>query len=161
MRLPAVSYGGSHSSSRDCRVFASMTQRTPRRSGRVLGYLDVPFQRANPRILKLMKRPASGEKISSVFRRGVRPVPTSRFGQRSSSSSPVRRRPSSKNCLIFCKTHHWIASGVSHIPRSTAQPLMTCRVYFPTKSRKSAVPAAWMGRPRFPKPCRAPNWPRN
>lgn len=30
--------------------------------GRVLPYLDVPFQHANPRILKLMKRPASGER---------------------------------------------------------------------------------------------------
>jgi ribosomal protein S12 methylthiotransferase len=30
--------------------------------GRVLPYLDVPFQHSNPRILKLMKRPASGEK---------------------------------------------------------------------------------------------------
>ena len=29
---------------------------------RVLPYLDVPFQHANPRILKLMKRPATGEK---------------------------------------------------------------------------------------------------
>ncbi|MBL0027785.1 MAG: 30S ribosomal protein S12 methylthiotransferase RimO [Rhodanobacteraceae bacterium] len=30
--------------------------------GKVLPYLDVPFQHASPRILKLMKRPASGEK---------------------------------------------------------------------------------------------------
>ena len=30
--------------------------------GRVLPYLDVPFQHSHPRILKLMKRPASGEK---------------------------------------------------------------------------------------------------
>jgi ribosomal protein S12 methylthiotransferase len=30
--------------------------------GRVLPYLDVPFQHANARILKLMKRPASGER---------------------------------------------------------------------------------------------------
>jgi ribosomal protein S12 methylthiotransferase len=29
--------------------------------GKLLPYLDVPFQHANPRILKLMKRPASGE----------------------------------------------------------------------------------------------------
>jgi ribosomal protein S12 methylthiotransferase len=29
--------------------------------GRVLPYLDVPFQHSSPRILKLMKRPASGE----------------------------------------------------------------------------------------------------
>ena len=30
--------------------------------GRLLPYLDVPLQHANPRILKLMKRPASGER---------------------------------------------------------------------------------------------------
>jgi ribosomal protein S12 methylthiotransferase len=29
--------------------------------GKLLPYLDVPFQHASPRILKLMKRPASGE----------------------------------------------------------------------------------------------------
>jgi ribosomal protein S12 methylthiotransferase len=31
--------------------------------GRILPYLDVPFQHAAPRILKLMKRPASAEKV--------------------------------------------------------------------------------------------------
>ncbi len=31
-------------------------------AGKVLPYLDVPFQHADPRILKLMKRPASGER---------------------------------------------------------------------------------------------------
>ena len=31
--------------------------------GRILPYLDVPFQHASPRILKLMKRPASSEKV--------------------------------------------------------------------------------------------------
>src|SRR4249919_2037822 len=31
--------------------------------GRLLPYLDVPFQHAGPRILKLMKRPASAEKV--------------------------------------------------------------------------------------------------
>jgi ribosomal protein S12 methylthiotransferase len=31
-------------------------------SGKILPYLDVPFQHASPRILKLMKRPASSEK---------------------------------------------------------------------------------------------------
>jgi ribosomal protein S12 methylthiotransferase len=31
-------------------------------SGKVLPYLDVPFQHASPRVLKAMKRPASGEK---------------------------------------------------------------------------------------------------
>jgi ribosomal protein S12 methylthiotransferase len=31
-------------------------------SGKILPYLDVPFQHASPRVLKAMKRPASGEK---------------------------------------------------------------------------------------------------
>jgi len=36
--------------------------------GRILPYLDVPFQHAAPRILKLMKRPASAEKILQRIR---------------------------------------------------------------------------------------------
>jgi ribosomal protein S12 methylthiotransferase len=32
-------------------------------AGKILPYLDVPFQHASPRILKLMKRPASAEKV--------------------------------------------------------------------------------------------------
>ncbi|MCK4704991.1 MAG: 30S ribosomal protein S12 methylthiotransferase RimO [Gammaproteobacteria bacterium] len=32
-------------------------------AGKVLPYLDIPFQHANPRILKAMKRPASSEKV--------------------------------------------------------------------------------------------------
>src|SRR5207247_1928262 len=36
--------------------------------GRILAYLDVPFQHASPRILKLMKRPASTEKTLERIR---------------------------------------------------------------------------------------------
>ena len=36
--------------------------------GRILPYLDVPFQHASPRILKLMKRPASAEKVLERIR---------------------------------------------------------------------------------------------
>jgi ribosomal protein S12 methylthiotransferase len=36
---------------------------------RILPYLDVPFQHAAPRILKLMKRPASAEKVLERLRR--------------------------------------------------------------------------------------------
>jgi ribosomal protein S12 methylthiotransferase len=37
--------------------------------GRILPYLDVPFQHASPRILKLMKRPASTERNLERIRR--------------------------------------------------------------------------------------------
>src|SRR5947208_5488861 len=36
--------------------------------GKVLPYIDVPFQHASPRILKLMKRPASAEKVLERIR---------------------------------------------------------------------------------------------
>ena len=36
--------------------------------GRLLPYLDVPFQHASPRILRLMKRPASAEKVLERIR---------------------------------------------------------------------------------------------
>jgi ribosomal protein S12 methylthiotransferase len=36
--------------------------------GKILSYLDVPFQHAAPRILKLMKRPASAEKVLERLR---------------------------------------------------------------------------------------------
>jgi len=36
--------------------------------GKILPYLDVPFQHASPRILKLMKRPANAEKVLDRLR---------------------------------------------------------------------------------------------
>ena len=44
-------------------------------TGKVLPYLDVPFQHAAPRILRLMKRPASAEKVLERIRawRAIRP----------------------------------------------------------------------------------------
>ncbi len=36
--------------------------------GKILPYLDVPFQHASPRVLKLMKRPASSEKVLERLR---------------------------------------------------------------------------------------------
>jgi ribosomal protein S12 methylthiotransferase len=43
--------------------------------GRILPYLDVPFQHANPRILKLMKRPGDVEKILDQIAAWRRQVP--------------------------------------------------------------------------------------
>jgi ribosomal protein S12 methylthiotransferase len=43
--------------------------------GKILPYLDVPFQHASPRILKLMKRPASSEKMLDRIAAWRREVP--------------------------------------------------------------------------------------
>ena len=44
-------------------------------SGRVLPYLDVPFQHSHPDVLKRMKRPASGEKNLERLQRWREPCP--------------------------------------------------------------------------------------
>ena len=48
--------------------------------GKILPYLDIPFQHASPRILKLMKRPAAAEKVLARIRawRGACPELTIR-----------------------------------------------------------------------------------
>jgi len=43
--------------------------------GRVLPYLDIPFQHASPRILKAMRRPASGERTLERIARWRRDCP--------------------------------------------------------------------------------------
>jgi ribosomal protein S12 methylthiotransferase len=43
--------------------------------GKILPYLDIPFQHANSRILKLMKRPASSEKVLDRIAAWRRQVP--------------------------------------------------------------------------------------
>jgi ribosomal protein S12 methylthiotransferase len=43
-------------------VIPLMAQASSASGGRLLPYLDVPFQHAHPEVLKRMKRPASGEK---------------------------------------------------------------------------------------------------
>ena len=93
--------------------------------GKILPYLDVPFQHASPRILKLMKRPASGEDTTKRSRTLV--VPSSSIvrtrgprdsaetstvaavGQRATASSPpttaatihTRRFLSSRNIVTL------------------------------------------------------------
>ena len=37
--------------------------------GKILPYLDIPFQHASPRVLKAMRRPAAGEKTLERIRR--------------------------------------------------------------------------------------------
>ena len=59
--------------------------------GKLLPYLDVPFQHASPRILKLMKRPANAENTLRAHpARGARSARTSRSARRSSPAFPAR-----------------------------------------------------------------------
>ena len=58
--------------------------------GKVLPYLDIPFQHASPRMLKLMKRPAHAENTLERIHRWRECARTSRCAAPSSSASPAR-----------------------------------------------------------------------
>ena len=70
--------------------------------GKILPYLDVPFQHASPRILKLMKRPASAEKVLERIRALARDLPgASRSAARSSSAFPGETEAEFEELLAF------------------------------------------------------------
>ena len=59
--------------------------------GKILPYLDVPFQHASPKILKAMKRPASAENTLERIAQVARHLPGNRRSARPSSpASPAR-----------------------------------------------------------------------
>ena len=96
----------------------------PARGG-LLPYLDVPFQHASPRILKLMKRPANAEgtRADRGLARGAADLVV-----RSTFIVGFRAKPrtNSKSCSrsSSCQLDR---SAVLCIRRSTAHPLTPCR----------------------------------
>ena len=69
--------------------------------GRVLPYLDMPFQHASPRILKRMKRPAQAEKPRPHRCAGAPSARTSRCAARSSSGFPGETEADFEELLEF------------------------------------------------------------
>ena len=68
--------------------------------GKILPYLDIPFQHASPTVLKNMRRPAHGEKTLErirSWRAGSAPISPS--ARPSSSASPARRKRISQMLL--------------------------------------------------------------
>ena len=60
--------------------------------GKVLPYLDVPFQHASPAVLKRMRRPAAQEETLSRSKSGARPAPISPSARLSLSAFRARPR---------------------------------------------------------------------
>jgi ribosomal protein S12 methylthiotransferase len=82
--------------------------------GKILPYLDVPFQHASPKILKAMKRPASAENTLERIRQVARNLPGNRHpldlhhrlprrnGRGFRSADPVPRRCQARPRRCFC-----------------------------------------------------------
>ena len=95
--------------------------------GKILPYLDVPFQHASPRILKLMKRPASAENTLARIRawREICPDITLRSTFCCRLSGRNRRR-FHKCCWSFLRRRSSTVSAASPIRRSKARRRMRC-----------------------------------
>ena len=124
--------------------------------GRILPYLDVPFQHSHPDVLKRMKRPASGEKQPRAAAALARDLPGARRPQHLHRRlSRARPRPSSSTCSTSCARRASTAPAASPIRRSTARRANELPGMLPPARARGAARAlhgAWPRRSR-PRSC--------
>jgi len=71
--------------------------------GKILPYLDIPFQHASPRILKLMKRPAAAEKVLARIREWRRACPDLTIRSTFITGFPGETEEEFEDLLVFLK----------------------------------------------------------
>lgn len=117
--------------------------------GLILPYLDVPFQHAHPRILKLMKRPACGEKNLERIAAWRRACPDITIRSTFIVGFPERQRRSLSICSTSCVKRSLTVSAALLIRPSTERLPMISPARCPTKCAKSAAAASWKCRRKF------------
>ena len=94
--------------------------------GKILPYLDVPFQHANPRILKAMKRPASAENNLERIRAWRAICPDITLRSTFITGFPGETEAEFEELLEFIEEARIDRVGCFPIRRSTAQQPMNC-----------------------------------
>ena len=118
--------------------------------GKVLPYLDIPFQHASPDVLKRMRRPAAQEKTLERIARWREICPGSHHPLDLHRRLPGRDR---RRFRVSCSTG-WMrprstASAASNTSRSRARPRMRWTARFRRRSRRSAGIASCRSSRRF------------
>jgi ribosomal protein S12 methylthiotransferase len=106
--------------------------------GKILPYLDVPFQHASPRILKLMKRPASAENNLERIRAWRAACPELTIRSTFITGFPGETEEDFEELLQFLEEAQLDRVGASPIPRSRAPRPTSC----PTPCRKRCARSA-------------------
>ena len=102
--------------------------------GKILPYLDVPFQHASPRILRLMKRPASAEKVLERIRGWREICPDITIRSTFIVGFPGETEAEFEELLgVPARKRSSIASAASPIRRSTARRPTRCRTPSPKR----------------------------
>ncbi len=119
-------------------------------SGRVLPYLDVPFQHAHPDVLKRMKRPASGERNLERLARWREICPQIVVRSTFIAGFPGETEASSRRCSTSCARRGSTAPAASPIRRwAGPQPTHSTASCRPRCAR-SVARVSW----RWPRKCR-------
>lgn len=119
--------------------------------GKILPYLDIPFQHAHPRVLKSMKRPAATEKTLERIQAWRRICPDLTIRSTFIAVSPGKRKKNSNTCWISFRKLNWIAWVALLIHRLKGRLPMNCPVLCPMKSVKSVGIASCRCNQRFQK----------
>jgi ribosomal protein S12 methylthiotransferase len=118
--------------------------------GGVLPYLDVPFQHSHPRVLKSMKRPASGEKNIERIRTWRAVCPELAIRSTFIAGFPGESEAEFEHLLEFLREAELDRSAASPIRRSMAPRRTSCRGRCRTRFAKSAAPASCRSRSGSP-----------
>ena len=81
--------------------------------GRILPYLDVPFQHGSPRVLKAMKRPAAAENNLERIRRWREICPELAIRSTFIVGFPGETDEDFEQLLHSCRKRNWTGSAVS------------------------------------------------
>ena len=113
--------------------------------GKILPYLDIPFQHASPPVLKNMRRPAHRRKDAGAHpRAGARSAPTSPSARPSSSAFPARPKRISRCCSTGSTKPGSTAPAASNTSRSGARaPTTSASSRCRRRSRRRAGTASW------------------
>lgn len=111
--------------------------------GKILPYLDIPFQHAHPRVLKSMKRPACTEKTLERIKAWRSICPDLTIRSTFIAGFPVKRKKNSNTFWTSWKKRNSIAWAALPTLPLKGRRLMSCRVHCQTKCVKSVVNALW------------------
>jgi ribosomal protein S12 methylthiotransferase len=111
--------------------------------GRILPYLDVPFQHSHPDVLRRMKRPASGERNLERLMRWRALCPPIVVRSTFIAGFPGESEAEFEHLLDFMREAQIDRAGCfAYSPVAGARPT-SCRVRCPRRCARSAARASW------------------
>ena len=116
--------------------------------GKILPYLDIPFQHASPQVLKAMRRPASQEKTAERIRRWREVCPDLAIRSTFIVGFPGETEEDFEFLLDWLKKRRSIAPAASSTRRWTEQKPMRSKARCRKTSKKTAGTASWPLRKR-------------